>query len=407
MSNIRLVEDHKPATDGNARFTVIGVGGGGGNAVEHMVRSGVRGVSFICANTDQQALATMSAPKIIQLGVQSTRGLGAGANPQKGREAAIEEEGAIREALQGSDMVFVTAGMGGGTGTGAAPVVAQIAKEMGILTVGVVTTPFAFEGRRRSRAAEQGIKELAEQVDSLIIIPNEKLLTVYGDITMVEALKKADDVLLNAVRSIFDLIINHGQINLDFADLKTAMSTRGFAMMGIGSARGNNRAQQAAEMAISSPLLDNIRLENAKGVLINITGGEEFKLREVQEISDIVGQIADLDEGDVFYGTVIDPTMSGDEITVTVIATGLSREEPGTQAPVRQHAAAPAAPARHTGLSSPARSNVVAPVVEEDEDDLPAISRRSAAPVREEPAPASAERKPQFTVQDFLKRQQR
>lgn len=410
MSSFTLIEDEVVDNNGQARFTVFGVGGGGGNAVQHMVESEINGVKFVCANTDKQALDRMKAPFNVQLGQQSTRGLGAGANPEVGRTSAEEARDQIRDQLEGTDMVFVTAGMGGGTGTGAAPVVAEIAKEMGILTVGVVTTPFGFEGRKRQKSAEKGIEELERHVDSLIIIPNEKLLSVYGDISMKEAFKKADDVLLNAVRSIFDLVVNHGHINLDFADLKTAMSTRGYAMMGIGASRGEDRARQAAEMAIRSPLLDQVRLENAKGVLINITSGDDIKPREVQMISNVVSQIVDLDEGDIFYGTVFDPE-ARDELRVTVIATGLNRDPVDFSTPVARPAAAVAPVAQQP---QPAAIAAVAQPI--DEDDAPAISRRapqpSAAPVAQpQPAavaqPAPTARPAPMSIQDYLKNQQK
>ena len=406
MSSFTLIEDEVIDNNGQARFTVFGVGGGGGNAVQHMVESEINGVKFICANTDKQALDRMKAPFSVQLGQQSTRGLGAGANPEVGRSSAEEAKEQIREQLEGTDMVFVTAGMGGGTGTGAAPVVAEVAKEMGILTVGVVTTPFTFEGRKRQKSAEKGIEELEKHVDSLIIIPNQKLLSVYGDISMKEAFKKADDVLLNAVRSIFDLVVNHGHINLDFADLKTAMSTRGYAMMGIGIGRGEDRARQAAEQAIRSPLLDQVRLENAKGLLINITSADDVKPREIDIISEVVGQIADLDEGDIFYGTVFDPD-ARDELRVTVIATGLNRDPIDFSVPVARQKPAVA-------VAQP----VVAPTALHDDEDAPAISRRAAppvppvaaaapAPVAAAPQPAPAARPAPMSIQDYLKNQQK
>ncbi|SDB81992.1 cell division protein FtsZ [Acinetobacter boissieri] len=329
MASFEFLEDEQTEGNGQARFTVFGVGGAGGNAVQHMVESDIKGVRFVCANTDKQALDRMSAPHKIQLGQESTRGLGAGANPEVGKRSAEESREQIRQQLQDADMVFVTAGMGGGTGTGAAPIVAEIAKEMEILTVGVVTTPFSFEGRRRQKSAEKGIEELEKYVDSLIIIPNERLLNVYGDISMQEAYRRADDVLLSAVRSIFDLVVRPGHINLDFADLKNAMSTRGYAMMGEGKGSGQNRAEEAARLAIRSPLLDNVNIMNAKGVLINITGGNDITLSETKAITDVVNQIVDLDEGDVFFGTVFEPE-ARDEIRVTVIATGLTRNT-GTQ----------------------------------------------------------------------------
>lgn len=394
MSSFTFIEDDVVENNGQARFTVFGVGGGGGNAVQHMVESEISGVKFVCANTDKQALDRMKAPFNVQLGQQSTRGLGAGANPEVGRTSAEEAKQQIREQLEGTDMVFVTAGMGGGTGTGAAPVVAEIAKEMGILTVGVVTTPFDFEGRKRQKSAEKGIEELEKHVDSLIIIPNEKLITVYGDISMKEAFKKADDVLLNAVRSIFDLVVNHGHINLDFADLKTAMSTRGYAMMGIGSGRGEDRARQAAEMAIRSPLLDQVRLENAKGILVNITSADDVKPKEIKAISHVVSQIVDLDEGEIFYGTVFDPE-ARDELRVTVIATGLTRDPVDFSGSARVAIATPAA-------------STTAPV---DEEDAPAISRRAApaaAVAQPQPAPVAAAPRPApMSIQDYLKNQQK
>ena len=407
MSSFTLIEDEVIDNNGQARFTVFGVGGGGGNAVQHMVESEIAGVKFVCANTDKQALDRVKAPFSIQLGEQSTRGLGAGANPEVGRTSAEEAKEQIREQLEGTDMVFVTAGMGGGTGTGAAPIVAEIAKEMGILTVGVVTTPFEYEGRKRQKSAEKGIEELEKHVDSLIVIPNERLLSVYGDISMKEAFKKADDVLLNAVRSIFDLIVNPGYMNLDFADLKTAMSTRGYAMMGIGSARGEDRARQAAEMAIRSPLLDQVRMENAKGLLVNITGSEDIKPKEFKAISTIINQIVDMDEGNVIYGSVFDPD-ARDELRVTVIATGLSRDPVDFSTPV----------ARQQPVAAVAPQPVVAAAVAQDDDDAPAISRRAApaaeAPVASAavPTPAAAQPAPvarpaPMSIQDYLKNQQK
>lgn len=392
MTSFELVEDELDDGNGQARFTVFGVGGGGGNAVQHMVQSDIKGVKFVCANTDKQALDSMNAPFKIQLGEQSTRGLGAGANPEVGQIAAEESREVIRQHLEGTDMVFVTAGMGGGTGTGAAPVVAEVAKEMGILTVGVVTTPFNFEGRRRQKSAEKGIDALEAHVDSLIIIPNQRLLSVYGDISMKDAYKKADDVLLNAVRSIFDLVVNRGHINLDFADLKTAMSTRGYAMMGAGLGRGEDRARQAAEQAIRSPLLDNVNIINAKGVLINITGGDDITLRETEIITDVVNQIVDLDEGEIFYGTVFDPD-ARDELRVTVIATGLTRNASEVEAKKR-------VTTTHHATAHTAQQSV-------DEDDVPAISKRTNAESPVANAPSSTPRSSPMSIQDYLKNQQR
>ena len=392
MTSFELVEDELDDGNGQARFTVFGVGGAGGNAVQHMVQANIQGVKFICANTDKQALDSMNAPFKIQLGEQSTRGLGAGGNPEVGRIAAEESRDMIRQHLEGTDMVFVTAGMGGGTGTGAAPVVAEVAQEMGILTVGVVTTPFNFEGRKRLRSAEKGIEALEAHVDSLIIIPNQRLLSVYGDISMKDAYKKADDVLLSAVRSIFDLVVNRGHINLDFADLKAAMSTRGYAMMGAGLGRGEDRARQAAEQAIRSPLLDNVNIINAKGVLINITGGDDITLRETEIITDVVNQIVDLDEGEIFYGTVFDPD-ARDELRVTVIATGLTRNANDTE------------PKKRTVTHTPTTiAQTQQPV---DEDDVPAISKRANVEAPATVAPSSTPRSSPMSIQDYLKNQQR
>ena len=386
-----------------ARFTVIGVGGGGGNAVEHMVRSGADGVTFVCANTDRQALDMMSAPLRIQLGSKSTRGLGAGANPDVGRNAAEEESEQLREVLKGTDMVFITAGMGGGTGTGAAPVVAKMAREMGILSVGVVTKPFAFEGRKRARVAEEGIRQLFEQVDSLIIIPNEKILANYPNMPTKEAFRRVDDVLHNAVRSMFDLVINPGTINIDFADVKTAMQSRGFAMMGMGAASGDSRAVEAAEKAILSPLLDNVELKNARGLVINITASEDVTPQEFNTVMEVVNQIADEEDADIFFGTVIDPE-AGDQMRVTVIATGLERgkeEEPPTRTSVREVVSgATAAPAAAPAPVQPASRPVSV------EAEPPAIHR---APVAEsEPVkPAAAPKPASVSIQDFLKNQQK
>ena len=393
MTSFELVEDELDDGNGQARFTVFGVGGAGGNAVQHMVQANIQGVKFICANTDKQALDSMNAPFKIQLGEQSTRGLGAGGNPEVGRIAAEESRDMIRQHLEGTDMVFVTAGMGGGTGTGAAPVVAEVAQEMGILTVGVVTTPFNFEGRKRLRSAEKGIEALEAHVDSLIIIPNQRLLSVYGDISMKDAYKKADDVLLSAVRSIFDLVVNRGHINLDFADLKAAMSTRGYAMMGAGLGRGEDRARQAAEQAIRSPLLDNVNIINAKGVLINITGGDDITLRETEIITDVVNQIVDLDDGEIFYGTVFDPD-ARDELRVTVIATGLTRNASEVEQKKRSV----------TPQHAPVQATVQQPV---DEDDVPAISKRTTTEAPATAAPSSTPRSSPMSIQDYLKNQQR
>jgi cell division protein FtsZ len=307
----------------NAVIKVIGVGGGGGNAVNHMVNNQVDGVDFICANTDAQALKSLQARSVIQLGNALTKGLGAGANPDIGRQAALDDRDRILEVLEGADMVFITAGMGGGTGTGAAPVIAEIAKEAGILTVAVVTKPFAFEGKRRKDMAEKGIEELSQFVDSLITIPNEKLLPVLGrDVSLMSAFAAANDVLLGAVQGIADLITRPGLINVDFADVRTIMAEMGLAMMGTGVAHGPNRAREAAEAAIASPLLEDINLQGARGILVNITGGMDMAIGEFDEVGNVVREFAS-DDAAVVIGTVIDPDLH-DELRVTVVATGLS-----------------------------------------------------------------------------------
>lgn len=310
----------------SAVIKVVGVGGGGGNAVSHMVSSDVEGVEFICANTDAQALAKIASHAALHIGGELTKGLGAGANPEVGRSAAMEDREKIMAMLQGADMVFITAGMGGGTGTGAAPIVAEVAKEMGILTVAVVTKPFPFEGRKRMKIAEEGIRELQDRVDSLIIIPNEKLLPVLGKNTsLIKAFSAANDVLKGAVQGIADLIIRPGMINVDFADVRTVMSEMGKAMMGTGVARGEDRAREATEAAIKSPLLEDIDLKGASGILVNITAGMDLSLGEFAEVGEVVEEYAS-DNATVVVGTVIDPDMS-EELKVTVVATGLARAQ--------------------------------------------------------------------------------
>lgn len=310
------------AANQTAIIKVIGVGGGGGNAVEHMLKGEIDGVEFICANTDAQALKKSSARTILQLGGNVTKGLGAGADPDVGRQSALEDRDRIMDVLEGSDMVFITAGMGGGTGTGAAPVVAQVAKEMGILTVAVVTRPFSFEGKKRAQVADNGIRDLSQFVDSLITIPNEKLMTVLGrDVSLLNAFAAANDVLLGAVQGIAQLITCPGLINVDFADVRTVMSEMGMAMMGSGKAQGEDRARVAAEAAISSPLLEDINLAGAKGILVNITAGMDFSIGEFEEVGNTIKQFAS-DNATVVVGTVIDPEMSGD-MRVTIVATGL------------------------------------------------------------------------------------
>jgi cell division protein FtsZ len=310
----------------NAIIKVIGIGGGGSNAVNHMVVNSIQGVDFICANTDAQALKGCSCKTILQLGSNITKGLGAGAHPDIGRKAAEEDRSRIEEALQGADMVFITAGMGGGTGTGAAPVVAEIARHLGALTVGVVTKPFPFEGSKRMRVALEGIAELAKHVDSLITIPNEKLLAVLGkEMSLLSAFSAANDVLLNATQGIAELITRPGLINVDFADVKTVMSEMGVAMMGIGAASGPDRASQAAEQAINSPLLEDVDLSGAKGILVNITAGPNLSIGEFDEVGNTVRDFAD-EDATVVVGTVIDPDMD-DQMRVTVVATGLGNNK--------------------------------------------------------------------------------
>jgi cell division protein FtsZ len=319
----------------NAQIKVIGIGGGGGNAIEHMMSENVTGVEFVCANTDAQALSRSNAPIIVQLGEEVTKGLGAGANPDVGRKSAEENRERIREILEGTDMVFLTAGMGGGTGTGAAPIFAEIAKDLGILTVAVVTKPFAFEGKKRMLIAEEGIRQLGQHVDSLITIPNNKLLSVLGkNITLLNAFRTANNVLLGAVQGIADLITRPGLINVDFADVRTVMSEMGMAMMGTGSSTGENRAREAAEAAIASPLLEDINFSGARGVLVNITAGTDMSIGEFEAVGEAIKAFT-TETATVVVGTVIDPEMS-DELRVTIVVTGLgcdTEEGPGTNKP--------------------------------------------------------------------------
>lgn len=381
----------------NAVIKVVGVGGGGGNALQHMVVNNVEGVEFICANTDAQALKNISARTVLQLGPNVTKGLGAGANPLIGREAAMEDRERIAEVLRGADMVFITAGMGGGTGTGAAPIVAEVAREMGILTVAVVTKPFPFEGRKRMQIADEGIRELGQHVDSLITIPNEKLLTVLGkDASLLAAFSKANDVLLGAVQGIADLIMRPGMINVDFADVKTVMSEMGMAMMGTGHASGPNRAREAAEAAIRSPLLEDVNLMGARGILVNITAGPDLSLGEFSEVGNTVEEFAS-DTATVVVGTVIDPELR-DELRVTVVATGLGAkadkpvkvvDNTTAAAPSRQQPAESTAPnyrdldrptvMRNTGQgNSAAAARLNQPAEDLDYLDIPAFLRRQA-----------------------------
>lgn len=316
----------------DARIKVIGIGGGGGNAINTMIEYGLEGVDFIAANTDMQALRSNHATTKIQIGRELTKGLGAGANPEVGKNAAIEDQREIAEIIKGADMVFITAGMGGGTGTGAAPIIAKLAREMGALTVGVVTKPFQFEGKHRSRYADNGISQLKESVDTLITIPNEKLLALAADsLTMIEAFKQADHILYQAVKGISDLITIPGLINLDFADVRTVMNQTGMALMGTGVSRGEHRAIDAATRAISSPLLEDMSVKGATGVLINITGGPNMTLKEISEASKLIQEEAH-EDANILFGSVIDETMDED-IRVTVIATGFDRHGGALKSP--------------------------------------------------------------------------
>jgi cell division protein FtsZ len=369
----------------SAVIKVLGIGGGGGNAVAHMVRAGIEGVDFICANTDAQALKGARVKTGLQIGCNITKGLGAGANPEIGRQAAMEDRDRIQEVVEGADMLFITAGLGGGTGTGAAPVVAQLAKEMGILTVAVVTKPFIMEGGKRMRIAEQGIAELGRFVDSLITIPNEKLLSVLGpQTTLLDAFKAANEVLQGAVQGIAELITRPGLINVDFADVRTVMSEMGMAMMGSGVASGQDRARTAAEAAVSSPLLEDINLSGANGILVNVTAGVDLAIGEFQEVGDTVKQFAS-DDATVVIGTVIDPEMT-DEIRVTVVATGLGQAVGLTEKPMKVVRRAKAREVNYSDLEKPAvqRKRAVGDGVVgsneslEDLLDIPAFLRRQA-----------------------------
>ena len=390
----------------SAVIKVLGVGGGGGNAVSHMVQTGIEGVDFMCINTDAQALKNSNVKTSLQIGTNITKGLGAGANPDVGRQAAMEDRDRIIELIDGCDMLFITAGMGGGTGTGAAPVVAQIAKELGILTVAVVTRPFTMEGNKRSMVAEHGMNELAKHVDSLITIPNQKLLTVLGPkTTLLDAFKSANGVLQGAVQGIAELITRPGLINVDFADVRTVMSETGMAMMGSGHATGEDRARVAAEMAVSSPLLEDVNLSGARGILVNVTAGLDLGIGEFEQVGNIVKEFAS-EDATVVVGTVIDPALK-DELRVTVVATGLARTQAQLaasrgstvsnavrQAPARAAFDAPRGPRRPVAVTSdysklevPAYERLKAaagdglrhePEAAEDILDIPAFLRRQA-----------------------------
>ncbi|MFW2387074.1 MAG: cell division protein FtsZ [Polyangiales bacterium] len=362
----------------HARIKVVGVGGSGGNALNTMIQGGLEGVEFIAANTDAQALDRSLAPVKIQLGPELTRGLGAGGNPDVGRKAALEDVQRLSEVLEGADMVFVTAGMGGGTGTGAAPIISQVAKDQGALTVGVVTKPFLFEGRKRSKHAERGVQELIDTIDSIITIPNQRLMALGDDdITMLDAFARADDVLLQAVQGISDLIINAGMINVDFADVKTIMSSNGRALMGTGIAKGDRRALEAAEMAVNSPLLDEVSVQGATGILINFTAGPDIKLREINEAAGLVQQAAH-EDAEIIFGVVTDSDLA-DTVKVTVIATGF---EGGAHAPiplgirhsVSSRQASNGVSANRAMRAAPARSEDLSSTLE----DVPAVVTQTA-----------------------------
>jgi len=385
-----LVDNIPPS----AVIKVVGVGGGGGNAVEHMVSQNIEGVEFICANTDAQALKHASSRTVLQLGTEATKGLGAGANPKVGREAAEEDRERIREVLDGSDMVFITAGMGGGTGTGAAPVVAQIAKELGILTVAVVTKPFSFEGKVRMQIAEEGIRELSQHVDSLITIPNNKLLSVLGkNVTLLDAFKSANNVLLGAVQGIAELITRPGLINVDFADVRTVMSEMGMAMMGTGTARGEERARLAAEAAISSPLLEDINLHGARGVLVNITAGLDMSIGEFEAVGEVIKSFI-TETATVVVGTVIDPTLT-EEMRVTVVVTGLSSNGAASAA---HHHALKQAVVNETKKSDGS--------VDYEQLERPTVLRQQAKPARPVAAEVLAQDVDYLDIPAFLRRKE-
>jgi cell division protein FtsZ len=370
-----------------AVIRVIGVGGGGGNAIEHMISNNVEGVDFVCANTDSQALKNSTARTVLQLGNNVTKGLGAGANPDVGRQSALEDRDRLVDVLDGADMVFITAGMGGGTGTGASPIIAQLAREMGILTVAVVTKPFPFELKRRMKIAEDGIGALSEHVDSLITVPNEKLISVLGrGVTLKEAFRAANDVLLGAVQGIAELITRPGMINVDFADVRTVMSEKGRAMMGSGRATGEDRARLAAESAINCPLLEDVNLKGARGILVNVTCGTDLGMDEFATVGEAIGEFAS-ENALVVIGTALDESIK-DELRVTVVATGLGQVESRVEREAPRHLK----PVAVTGTE-----------VDYRRFDMPTVMRKQ--PAREEPAVAPAEDQDYLDIPAFLRRQ--
>jgi cell division protein FtsZ len=386
-----------------ARVKIVGVGGGGNNAVNTMISCQLSGVEFIVANTDAQALAANLAPMRLQLGSALTKGLGAGANPEIGRKAALEDVEVIRESLKGADMVFITAGLGGGTGTGGAPVIAEVAREMGVLTVAIVTKPFHFEGKKRMKQAEEGLANLRMTADALITIPNQRLLSISGkSMTLLEAFKRADEILFHAAKGISDIIVGHGIINLDFADVRTIMSETGMALMGTGISVGENRAVEAAQKAISSPLLEDITIEGARGVLINITGGENMTLNEINEATTLIQKEAH-DEANIIWGMVIDPAMK-DEIRVTVIATGFGKVEEKSASRFKKVAPIPFR--REPVKDIPAFSFSV----KEHNKDLPAFMRKKVNERFDElklvdPPEFSMDDEDRFDIPTFLRKQ--
>ncbi len=383
-----------------ARIKVVGCGGSGGNAVNTMINLGLEGVEFIVVNTDAQALNASLAPTKLNIGASVTKGLGAGADPERGRKAALEDVQRIKELIAGADMVFVTAGMGGGTGTGAAPIIAQLAREEGALTVGVVTKPFLFEGRQRARRAELGLAQLTEQVDTLITIPNQKLLLLGDDdLTFIDACRKADEVLYQAVKGISDLITQNGIVNVDFADVKTVMSKMGRALMGTGVAKGQNRARMAAEMAVASPLLDDISVEGATGVLINVVGGPDLKMKEIQEAASLVQEQAH-EDANIIFGASIDESL-GENVKVTVIATGFDaiEQEFALQQSAAQSQRIPAPP-QTIQSAQPRPSAYAAPRERPSQAEIPATSTRRVQHAQE--ARSQAGSQPRLPIRDRL-----
>jgi len=388
-----------------AKVKVIGIGGGGNNALSTMISYQLTGVEFIAANTDAQALAANMAPFKLQLGENLTKGLGAGANPEIGRKAALEDVEKIREVLKGADMVFITAGLGGGTGTGGGPVIAEVAREMGALTVAIVTKPFHFEGKKRMKQAEEGLANLKMTADALITIPNQRLLSISGkSMTLLEAFKKADEVLYHAAKGISDIIVGHGIINLDFADVRTVMSETGMALMGTGVASGENRSVEAAQRAISSPLLEDITIEGARGLLINITGGENMTLNEINEATTLVQKEAH-EDANVIWGMVVDKAMK-DEIRVTVIATGFGKKEEKRTSQFKK-----VAPISFGLREQNKDLSHLSFSTKEDNRDIPAFMRRVKANERfdelklEQPSDFSIEDEDRFDIPTFLRKQ--